>query len=88
LVLKCLSNIIIVIKPANTGILIISNIEVKNIDQQYRGIYRIDWSIVKALPFKIVTIKFIEPSNELKPAICKLKNNKSIDEWFNNDNGI
>jgi hypothetical protein len=25
-------------------------------------------------------IKLIEPNNELNPAICKLKNNKSIDE--------
>jgi|TARA_B110000091_G_C13720482_1_gene434532 hypothetical protein len=33
-VLKCLSNMIMVMQPANTGNEIISNIDVKNIDQE------------------------------------------------------
>jgi|OrbCnscriptome_FD_contig_91_1074762_length_845_multi_4_in_0_out_0_1 hypothetical protein len=77
-----------VIKPANTGILIINNIDVKNILHGNNGIYNTDCKIVNDDAFNIVTIKLIDPNNELNPAICKLKNNKSILDELIIDNGI
>jgi len=60
---------------------------VKNILQGNNGINKIDCKIENELLI-IVTIKLIDPNKDDKPAICKLKNNKSIDDEFIIDNGI
>jgi len=53
---------------------------VKNIDQLNSSIKLNRYNKENEETDSIDDIKFIEPNNELKPAICKLKNNKSIDE--------
>ena len=78
--LKCLSNIIIVITPANTGKLIINKKAVKNIDQEYKGKNKNKLIIDRLVDFNNVTIKLIDPNKELNPIICKEKNIISIDE--------
>lgn len=77
-----------VVKPADTGILIINGIGVKNILRGNNGIYNTDCKIVNDDAFNIVTIKLIDPNNELNPAICGLENNKSILDELIIDNGI
>jgi hypothetical protein len=79
-VLKCLSKIIIVIHPANTGNDIINNIDVKNIDQLNNDKNKILYCIDKLDALKIVTIKLIDPNNELNPNMCNEKNIKSIEQ--------
>jgi hypothetical protein len=78
--LKCLSNIIIVIHPANTGRLIINNNEVKNIDQQYKGKNKNELIIERLEDFNKVTIELIDPNKLLNPTMCKEKNIRSIEE--------
>jgi hypothetical protein len=79
-VLKCLSKIIIVIHPANTGNDIINNIDVKNIDQLNNDKNKILYCIDKLDALNIVTIKLIDPSKLDSPIICKEKNIKSIEQ--------
>jgi hypothetical protein len=77
--LKCLSEIIIVIHAANTGIDIINNNDVKKIDQLNNSIKLNRYNNENDDTLKMLDMKFIAPNNELKPARCKLKNNKSIE---------
>jgi len=79
-VLKCLSNMIMVMQPANTGNEIISNIDVKNIDQENNDKNNILYWIDKLQDLNMVTIKLIDPNIELKPKICNEKNIKSIEQ--------
>lgn len=78
--LKCLSLIIIVMQAAKTGIDIINNNDVKNIDQENNSIKLNRYNRLKEDTDSMLDMKFIEPNSELKPARCKLKNSKSIDE--------
>ena len=78
--LECLSEIIIVITPADTGGLIINNTDVKNIDQQYGGKNRKELIIERLLDFNKVTIELIDPNKLLNPTMCKEKNMRSIEE--------
>lgn len=55
-------------------------------DQGNNGINNIDCIIENELLI-IVTIKFIDPNRDDKPAICKLKNNKSTEDELLIDNG-
>ena len=77
--LKCLSKIIIVIHPANTGNEMINNKDVKNIDQLNNDKNNILNWIDKLHALNIVTIKLIDPNNELNPNTCNEKNIKSIE---------
>jgi len=77
--LKCLSEIIIVIHAAKTGIDIINRREVKNIDHENNSIKLNKYNNENDDIDKMLDMKFIAPNNELKPAKCKLKNNKSIE---------
>lgn len=86
-VLKCLSNITIVMHPAKTGKDKISKNEVKNNDQLKRERNNKLYCIDNEHALNIVTIKLIDPNNELKPRRCKEKNNKSMAEWFIIDRG-
>jgi hypothetical protein len=79
-VLKCLSKIIIVIHPANTGNDIINNIDVKNIDQLNNDKNKILYCIDKLDALNIVTIKLIDPNKLDSPIMCKEKNIKSIEQ--------
>jgi hypothetical protein len=79
-VLKCLSKIIIVIQPANTGNDIISNIEVKKIDQLNSDRNKMLYCIDKLEALNMVTIKLIDPNNELNPMRCNEKNIRSIEQ--------
>lgn len=78
--LKCLSLIIIVIQAANTGIEIISSNDVKKIDQLNNSIKLNKYNNENDDTDNIDDIKLMLPNSDDKPAICKLKNNKSIDE--------
>jgi hypothetical protein len=78
--LKCRSKIIIVINPAKTGKEIINNKPVKNIDRGNNGRNKDEYKIERLLAFNKVTIKLIEPNNELNPATCKEKNIISTEE--------
>ena len=80
LVLKWRSKIIIVIDPANTGIDNTNKNEVKNIDHGNNGKKSDEYKIERLHAFNNVTIKLIEPNNELNPATCKEKNIKSIEK--------
>lgn len=71
--MKCLSKIIIVIHPANTGRDIINKIEVKNILHGNNGMNNADCRIENDAPFNIVTMKLIDPNRELNPTKCKEK---------------
>jgi hypothetical protein len=71
---------IIVIQPANTGKDIIRRNDVKKIDQGNKGINNEEYKMLKLDDFNKVTIKLIDPNNELNPTICNEKNIKSIDE--------
>jgi hypothetical protein len=73
--LECRSEIIIVITAADTGGLIINKTDVKNIDQQYGGKKRHEFT-----DFNKVTIELIDPNKLLNPTMCKEKNMKSIEE--------
>ena len=66
-VLKCLSKIIIVIQPANTGKDTNSSIEVKKIVHGNNGMNNALCKIVTEEAFKVVTIKLIDPNKELNP---------------------
>ena len=79
-VLECLSKIIVVIHPANTGNDIINNIDVKNIDQLNNDKNNILYCIDKLDALNIVTIKLIDPNIELNPNMCNEKNIKSIEQ--------
>ena len=76
--LKCRSKITIRITPANTGILIIDNKLVENIDQQYNGKNRSELIIEGLLDFNKLIIKLIDPNKLLNPIICKEENMGSI----------
>ena len=67
-------------QPANTGNEIINNIDVKNIDQLNNDKNNILYCIDKLHALNIVTIKLIDPNNELKPKMCSEKNIKSIEQ--------
>ena len=73
LVLECLSNVIIVIRPANTGRGIINKNGVKNILRGNNGINNTDCKIANDVPFNIVTIRLIDPNKGLNPTKCKGK---------------
>jgi len=60
---------------------------VKNIVQGNNGTNNTDCKIETELLI-IVTIKFIDPNRDDRPAICKLKNNRSTEDEFITDNGI
>jgi hypothetical protein len=79
-VLKCLSKIIIVIHPANTGNDIINKTDVANIDQENNDKNKTLYCIDKLDALNIVQIKLIEPKIELNPSICNEKNIKSIEQ--------
>jgi hypothetical protein len=84
--LKCLSEVIVVIHPANTGRDINNKKEVKNIVRGNKGIYKLE--ITERLDaFNEVTIKLIDPNKEDNPTKCKEKNIKSIEEEFIIDKG-
>ena len=85
--LKCLSKIIIVIHPANTGKLIINNKEVNKIDQGNKGKNKDEYKIERLQAFNKETIKLREPNKELNPAKCKENNIKSIQEEFIKERG-
>ena len=59
-VLKCLSKIIIVIQPANTGNDIINRNEVKNIDHGNKGINNDEYKMLKLHDFNKVIIKKVK----------------------------
>jgi len=81
-VLKCLSEIIVVIHAASTGREIDNEKEVKNILRGNGGKNN-DISRTERLDaFNEVTIKLIDPDKELNPTKCKGKNMKSIEEEF------
>ena len=71
LVLECLSDVIVVIRPANTGRGINNGIGVKNILRGNNGINNADCKIESDVAFTIVTIKLIDPNKGLNPTICK-----------------
>ena len=73
LVLECLSEVIIVIRPANTGRGINNKIGVKNILHGNNGINNADCRMANDVPFNIVTIRLIDPNRELNPTKCKGK---------------
>jgi len=77
--LKCLSLIIIVIQAAKTGIDIISNNDVKKIDQLNNSMKLNKYNSENDDIDNIDDIKLIAPNKDDKPAKCKLKNNKSIE---------
>ena len=62
--LKCLSDMIIVIQAANIGRLIINNNDVKNIDQQYKGIDNNKLIIERSDDFNKVTIAVWDTNDE------------------------
>ncbi len=66
--------------PANTGNVIISNIDVKNMDQENKDKDKILYCIDRLDALNIVTIKLIEPIIELNPKRCIEKNIKSIEQ--------
>ena len=72
---------------ANTGILIISNNDVKNIDQLNSSMKLNKYNNENDDTDNIDDIKLMLPNSDDKPAICKLKNNKSTDEQFIFDKG-
>ena len=78
--LKCRSEIIIVITPADTGGLIINKTGVKNIDRRYGGKNRNKLIIERLLDFNKVTMRLIDPNKLLNPTMCKGKDMRSIDE--------
>ena len=78
--LKCRSEIIIVITPADTGRLIINNTDVKSNVRQYNGKKRQEWTIDILLAFSIVIIELMDPNKLLNPTMCKEKNIKSTVE--------
>lgn len=67
-------------QAANTGMLIINSSDVKNIDHENNSIKLNRYNSENEETDSIDDIKFIEPNKLLKPAKCKLKNSKSIDE--------
>ena len=71
LVLECLSDVIVVIRPANTGRGINNGIEVKNILRGNEGIDNADCKIANDVAFNIVTVRLIGPNKELNPTKCK-----------------
>lgn len=71
---------IIVMQAAKTGIDIINSNDVKNMDQENNSIKLNRYNRLKEDTDSMLDMKFIEPNSELKPAKCKLKNSKSIDE--------
>jgi hypothetical protein len=79
-VLECLSKIIVVIHPANTGNDIINNIDVKKIDQLNNDKNKILYCIDKLDALNIVTIKLIDPGKLDSPIMCKEKNIESIEQ--------
>lgn len=78
--LKCLSKIIMVMQPANTGKDITNNIDVKKIDQLNSDRNRILYCIARLDALNIVTMKLMDPNNELNPAACNEKNRRSIEQ--------
>jgi uncharacterized membrane protein len=80
LVLKCLSNIIIVMQPARTGKEIISNKEVMNRDQAKRGRVRLEHTTDWLATLMMVTTKLMEPKRELRPVRCRENNMRSTEE--------
>ena len=69
-----------VMQPASTGNETINKKDVKNIDQEKRERNNMLYCIERLHAFKIVTIKLMDPSNELKPRMCSEKNIKSIEQ--------
>ena len=55
-------------------------IDVKNIDQLNNDKNKILYCIDKLDALNMVTIKLIDPNNELNPNMCNEKNIKSIEE--------
>lgn len=76
-VLKCLSKVIVVIHPANTGRDNNNKILVKNIVHGNKGTNKPDCKIANEVAFNTVTIKLIDPNKEDNPAKCKEKNIRS-----------
>ncbi len=72
-VLKCLSKIIIVIHPANTGNDTNNRIEVKKIVHGNKGMNNALCKIETDEAFNVVTIKLIDPNKELNPTKCNEK---------------
>jgi hypothetical protein len=70
----------IVMQAASTGIEIISNKEVKKIDQLKSSMKLNKYSSEKDDTDKMLEIKFILPNREERPAICKLKKRRSMEE--------
>jgi len=68
-----------VILPANTGIDSTNRNDVKNIDHGNKGKNRDEYRIERLHAFNNVTIKLIDPNNELNPATCNEKNIKSTE---------
>ena len=56
--------------------------EVKNILQGNKGMNNALCKTERHDAFNDVTIKLIDPNNELNPAKCKLKNSRSIEDEF------
>lgn len=79
-VLKCLSKVVIVIHPANTGDDIIDKTDVANIDQENNDKNKTLYCIDKLDALNIVHIKLVEPDIEDNPNICNEKNIKSIEQ--------
>ena len=83
LVLECLSDVIVVIRPADTGRGINNKIGVKNILRGNNGINNADCKIANDVAFNIVTIRLIDPNKGLNPTKCKGKH--YINRWRMNN---
>jgi len=70
----------IVMQAASTGIEMMSNKEVKKIDQLKSSIKLNRYSSEKDDTDKMLEIKLMLPNREERPAICKLKKRRSMEE--------
>jgi len=70
----------IVMQAASTGMEMISNKEVKKIDQLKSSMKLNKYSSEKDDTDKMLEMKLMLPNREERPAICKLKKSRSMEE--------